>query len=712
MFELSIALKYLLPKKKQLSLSIISVISVFVISLVVWLVLVFLSVTNGMEKNWIEKLVAINGPVQITPKPAYFSSRYYLIDSISLSSDYQLKSIEQKLNAPSTNPYDPKTDLEVPEYWSPPLKDAKGEMLDLVKAAFKSLEALRDDYPSLKATTYETAYAAFNIKLIRTQKSLFPRQNFNTSSLLTQTGLVSSIDPSVSRISNNILPPDAKDIDNFLHSSLLSSDDSLDLSANSQQEETFRKKTEVFFSNFDLYSVKTPITGWILPYKRINYLNSCKAIVLKNHGEIEKIFLPTKVEEYNQLKADFKERQKSYIESQLSISKGKVTCIQNSDKLEIDISDSPIIILKGTRLKAKLDKSSIQTAKSATNILLNLSFTIQGQSINLQSPIGNLELDELQVKTHFKTPPSLESAPPWLYSYEQLDKTVQYKLPEELNGDEPIFLPKAFKDKGARLGDRGYISYQSSTSSSIQEQKIAFYIAGFFDPGLSPLGSRMALISKAIPQIINNDTGQEGTNRITGIRVDIPQLSKIPALEKELKRQFINNGLEDYWKVESFYHYEFSKDFIEQLQSDKTLLTLIAVIIIIVACSNIVSMLILLVNDKTVEIGILQSMGATSKSIAAIFGGCGIALGITGCVLGTSMAMLTLANFDVLVSFLSQIQGHNAFNAAFYGETIPTELSLDALYFVICTTVVLSLIAGIIPAIKATLIKPTETLRT
>ncbi|MCX6989569.1 MAG: ABC transporter permease, partial [Chlamydiae bacterium] len=77
MFELSVALKYLVPKKKQLSVTLIASMSVGVISLVVWLVLVFLSVTEGMEKNWLKKLTDLNAPLKITPTKKYFSSYYY-----------------------------------------------------------------------------------------------------------------------------------------------------------------------------------------------------------------------------------------------------------------------------------------------------------------------------------------------------------------------------------------------------------------------------------------------------------------------------------------------------------------------------------------------------------------------------------------------------------------------------------------------------------
>ena len=88
MFELSVACKYLIPRWRQLSVSIISIISVLVIALVVWLILVFFSVTDGLEKRWVDKLTSLTAPARITPTAAYYDSYYYRSDSISAASDY------------------------------------------------------------------------------------------------------------------------------------------------------------------------------------------------------------------------------------------------------------------------------------------------------------------------------------------------------------------------------------------------------------------------------------------------------------------------------------------------------------------------------------------------------------------------------------------------------------------------------------------------
>ena len=149
----------------------------------------------------------------------------------------------------------------------------------------------------------------------------------------------------------------------------------------------------------------------------------------------------------------------------------------------------------------------------------------------------------------------------------------------------------------------------------------------------------------------------------------------------------------------------------QQFQSDKYLFSLIAAIILLVACCNIVSLLTLLVNDKKREIGILQAMGASARSIAIIFSTCGVAMGILSVLMGTLAAIFTLKHIDAIVRMLSFLQGHEAFNAAFFGNSLPNTLSTSALKFIFLLTPLLSLFAGLIPALKACRLRPSEILR-
>src|SRR5262245_16614223 len=144
MFELSVACKYLIPRRRQLSVSIISLISVLVIALVVWLIVVFFSVTDGLEKSWVNKLTALTAPVRITPTETYYNSYYYLVDSISEASNYSSKTIGEKRLAMASNPYQPEIDEEIPSFWHYPDRNSDGELKDLVKLVFTSLDKIQD----------------------------------------------------------------------------------------------------------------------------------------------------------------------------------------------------------------------------------------------------------------------------------------------------------------------------------------------------------------------------------------------------------------------------------------------------------------------------------------------------------------------------------------------------------------------------------------
>ena len=282
-----------------------------------------------------------------------------------------------------------------------------------------------------------------------------------------------------------------------------------------------------------------------------------------------------------------------------------------------------------------------------------------------------------------------------------------------IGSDLPIFLPKSYLASGARLGDRGTLSFSTPSAASTQEQRIWVQVVGFYDPGILSIGNKCLLVPSEVTRSISaaNQTFSPDGTPTNGIFVWISNLADASKAASQITEQFEKAGIAPYWKVTTYEQFEFSKDLMLQFRSDRTLLLLIASIILIVACSNIISLLVLLVNDKKKEIAILQSMGASFQSIAAIFATCGVAMGTLGCLFGSLAALFTLRHLDLLVSFLSHLQGRAAFNPAFFGQSLPNELSGEALLFVLIATPLLSLAAGIIPAIKASRVHPSSALR-
>lgn len=477
MFELKIALKYLLPKKRSLSAALISLMSVGVISLVVWLVLVFLSVTSGIEKNWLKKLTAMHAPLRISPTPAYYHSYFYQVDQLSAYSNYTKKTIGEKQESLRSDPYSPDCDSELPHTIPPPEKNSLGQIVDPVKELYSILNDLNLTY-----------------------------QDYEIGGALMQ-----------------------------LH------------------------------------------------------------------------------------------------------------------------------LKKGTML-------------SQMSFLLSTP----DQNPNLASLILSKTLPQLKPKSDVM----------------------------------PVILPKSYKDNGAQIGDRGNFCYSAISATSMQEQKVPFQVVDFYDPGIMSVGNKCVLVPKELTRSIYGSTqtfSPDGTPT-NGIFV-WTDLTQVKSIEEKISQAIRQKGIDSYWKVTHYEDFEFAKDLLNQFRSDKTLLLIIAAIILIVACCNVISLLTLLVNDKKKEIAILQSMGASFKSIAFIFGSCGMIMGLLSGILGALLASFTLHHIDSLVSFLSYIQGRKAFNPAFFGQSLPDSLSYEALYFVLITTPLISFLAGLIPAIKASKIRPSHTLR-
>ena len=558
MFEISIACRYILPRRQQLSISIISLISILVISLVVWLVLVFFSVTEGLEKSWIEKSTAFSAPIKISPTEKYYSSYYYLVDGLSDNSSYELKSITQKKNAPVSDPYDPSFDQQLTESFPSADLNVQSELIDPVKLAFSAIKDLKHSYQA-KAAPFEIV--STKLKLNTSRQHLSLDRTFSYTSYLG----------------------------------------------------TFYEKSPF---------LKTSL----LPLSDLDIINLKKNIAFKN-----------------------------------------ITLADTPTYQALEPSEAT---QRFTQLAASLGKKNIGQKKGSEATL---------------RPALRLWLEPVGQK---------------------------YQLNKDIYFGSPVILPKSYKDAGVLVGDFGSISYFYPTASAIQENFLPVYVAGFYDAGIIPTGGKFIWAEPTLINSITNSYRQSNSSRpLEGINLFFPDYSQADKIKAALLDKFNQLGISQYWRVETFRDFEYTKEIMQELKSQKNLFMLISVVIVIVACSNIISMLIILVNDKKSEIAILRAMGASSRNIAFIFALAGASIGFLGSLLGISLSIITLANLDYLVNFMSWLQGSEMFNENLYGKALPNSLSLKALTFIFIATTLTSLVTAIIPAIKACLVKPSVSLK-
>jgi lipoprotein-releasing system permease protein len=654
-------------------MTLIALMSVGVISLVVWLIVLFLSVTEGIEKTWLHKLTSLNAPLRLTPTQNYYSSYYYLADSISDSSHYTSRSLTEKLLGP-TDPHNGEIDEAIPSYWPKPERNPDGSLRDPVKIAAAILSDLKKEQTDIAFQDFEMSGGVLKLQLVRPASS-----GGETHSFLTQASYLASFADQSPYMKELISPPSMKDLNHLFflcHYAPETKTQELGFNPSS-----FQKKASDLLSKIEIKTLKT---------------NSIFHLPL------------TLLPENTPIPASAIVKGKDVVRFMLSGSDGTLKRV-GSDLFWNDkavYSTLPIYSEQEISFQAKLIQSSLATAQR----LDDLRFYVQGSlnNIPLKGEIKwiGVEIAAADVQTHFAELP--KSAPFWVHGIGQ-----KLALPTFSSQEKGIMLSKQFQDNGVRIGDRGYIAYPAATAGALQEQRLSVFVAGFYDPGVLAVGNKCILAPANVVHLINTTSQVEHFDKTAsaGFAVWIKEIKQTPTLAKKVQERLKAAGIDQYWKVTTYQEYDFAKDLLQQFQSDRYLFTLIGLVILLVACSNIISFLVILVNDKKQEIGILQALGASRKSIAMIFGGLGAALGMLSSFVGVGAALLTLKNLDMLVQFLSFLQGHEAFNAVFFGSSLPHDLSFQALLFVLVITPILSLVAGLIPALKACRLSPSAILR-
>ena len=197
---------------------------------------------------------------------------------------------------------------------------------------------------------------------------------------------------------------------------------------------------------------------------------------------------------------------------------------------------------------------------------------------------------------------------------------------------------------------------------------------------------------------------QFGEN-VSGLRLKVNDLYAAPRIGREIAETLpaeyqVANWTDTYG---SYMH---------AVQLEKTMMFLILVLLIAIAAFNLVSTLVMVVTDKQADIAILRTLGATPKTILAIFMVQGTVIGIVGTLLGL-MGGITLAlNVTNIVSFLERTFHTRLFSSdVYFLNYLPSELALSDVVQICVVALVLSLLATLYPAWRAARTQPAEALR-
>lgn len=247
---------------------------------------------------------------------------------------------------------------------------------------------------------------------------------------------------------------------------------------------------------------------------------------------------------------------------------------------------------------------------------------------------------------------------------------------------------------GAGIGDevRVYTSAIRLSPMGLNTKVKTFEVTGIFQTGLYEFDSSSALINlKTAQKIFSLD------NRVNMIQVRIAEIFKAPAMKEEVEN--IRPG-----EIYATTWMELNESLFSALKLEKKLMFLTITLIVIVAALNIIATLILMVMEKTRDIGVLKAMGANAQSIKKVFFLQGAFIGIIGTAVGTFLGLVWcwFANTFELIKVPSDI-----YEIAF----VPFRIKFYDLLLIILVTLLISFLSTIFPAHRASKVDPVKALK-
>ncbi|GAB7529854.1 lipoprotein-releasing ABC transporter permease subunit [Pseudomonas sp. 3A(2025)] len=195
-------------------------------------------------------------------------------------------------------------------------------------------------------------------------------------------------------------------------------------------------------------------------------------------------------------------------------------------------------------------------------------------------------------------------------------------------------------------------------------------------------------------------------DQVQGLRLKFDDLFQAPRTSWEIAQQL---GSDHYWSRDWMRTHG---NLYQAIRMEKSMIGLLLLLIVAVAAFNIISTLVMVVNDKKGDIAILRTLGATPGQIMAIFMVQGTVIGVVGTLIGAGVGILAALNVSSAISALEGLMGHKFLNAdVYFIDYLPSQLMAQDVFQICGAALVLSFFATLYPAWRAARTQPAEALR-
>ena len=269
---------------------------------------------------------------------------------------------------------------------------------------------------------------------------------------------------------------------------------------------------------------------------------------------------------------------------------------------------------------------------------------------------------------------------------------------------------------GVATGDRVTLLVPAFDVSGAPAPKLQeFQVVGLFEVGLQDSDGVLALVSlHDVLALLQDGGGAAASSATTGSGAGI-HLRFDSALRAPQRAAAVADALRASCAPRACPVIDWSVDhasYFRAIRIEKTMMALILLLIVAVAAFNIVAMLVMVVNDKRTDIAILRTQGASPRTIMGVFATQGLVIGWSGVLLGVALGVVLARNVGSIAPWLERTLRFQIMDAdVYYITRIPSELQLSNVLWIGGAALLLTALATVYPALRASRVAPADALR-
>jgi lipoprotein-releasing system permease protein len=282
-------------------------------------------------------------------------------------------------------------------------------------------------------------------------------------------------------------------------------------------------------------------------------------------------------------------------------------------------------------------------------------------------------------------------------------KMVEGKLTDLKPGEFNIILGNELAQfLGVNVGDKVtmLVAERSATPVGVLPKMRRFNVVGIFEAGAQEFDFGLALVHMQDMQRM----GRMG-EQVTGVRLKLVDLWNAWEVARDLTEKMEGDFRVRDWSSDH-------ANFFRALKMEKTVMFVLLSLVIGIAAFNLVSSLVMLVQDKQSDIAILRTLGLSPARVMQVFMIQGMVIGVVGIAIGVVLGVLLSLNLSHIVKFIENLTGNELMPSdVYYISGVPTHVVGSDIVLIATVAFVMCLLATIYPAWRASRTDPVAALR-